>query len=139
MTPLGILGPVHLVAAVVGLSLLTASLIRLYRSEDGVPTRRLASAGGLFMAIPFALGWAMYPTYRTQIKPGLLTEHPGLVTAFESKEHLAAMGLCCVLGGVGALIAPEGLGAGRSLLTTGWMLCVIAAGIGVAVTWVPSL
>jgi len=137
VSTLAIGGPLHAIAAALGLTLLTVALLRL-RAEDA-RARQVATAAGLLMAVPFSLGASIYPAYRLQIKPDLLVAHPQLAAAFESKEHLAAMGLCCVLGGAGAFLVPEGGRAGRSLLSTGWLLCVSAAAIGVVVTWWPAL
>ena len=139
MSALGIGGPVHAVVAVLGVLILTFAVFRLWASELAPRTRRLATGAAVFMIVPFSVGAAIYPAYRMHIKPELLLTHPPLVLAFESKEHLAAMGLCCVLGGAGAMVSPEGARAGRSLLTTGWLLCVSAAAIGVVVTWLPTL
>ena len=137
MSALGIGGPLHAIAAALGLVLLTLALIRL--EIDDPRSRRLAMVCGGLMTIPFALGAAIYPAYRVHIKPDLLVDYPQLATAFESKEHLAAMGLCCVLGGAGALGSVEGASAGRSLVRIGWLLCTVAAAIGVVVTWWPTL
>ena len=139
MTALGLLGPLHAIAAGLGLALLTTAVFRLHRAGSSQPVGRLATISGLLMGLPFALGCAIYPAYRLEIKPGLLIDHAGLARAFESKEHLAAMGLFCVLGGVGALLGPSGRRAGTSLLTIGWLLCASAATIGVVVTWWPTV
>jgi hypothetical protein len=139
MSTLGIGFPVHAVAAFAGLFVLTLGVVRLWVADPSLRTRRLATAAAVCMTVPFSIGAAIYPAYREHIKPELLVTHPRLALAFESKEHLAAMGLCCVLGGAGALVSPDGRRAGRSLLTTGWLLCITAGAIGVVVTWWPTL
>ncbi len=133
--------PLHAIASVLGLLLLSVALFRLLRADPVLRTRRLAALAGCLMMAPFALGCTIYPHYRTEVKPGLLVDYPALAAAFESKEHLAAMGVCCVLGGAGALLStdPPGLRAARSMLGAGWLLCMCSAVIGVAVTWGPSL
>jgi hypothetical protein len=51
---------------------------------------RLATASATVLAtVTAALGLALYPTYRSLIKPAIFANSPVIGNAFERKEHLA--------------------------------------------------
>jgi predicted permease len=56
----------------------------------------------------FCSGWAIYGTYRDEMKPGLLAAYPALARLFETKEHLAAIATAFAASGALALrLAPS--------------------------------
>lgn len=86
----------------------------------------------VLLALPSAMGWWLYPTYRVQVKPTLLHGAVPWLLAFETKEHLAFFSLALAVGGAGALLlaprSPVAQKAAWSLLATGW-LCGAMVGI----------
>jgi len=127
--------------AVLGLAVLLHPVITL-RRRVGLPpwTRRTAELGAVMLAVPFALGWWLYPTYRHRVKTTLWTEHHPALWAFESKEHLAA--LCVALAVSGALVLrlagedPGGRGTAWALLVAAWCCGLATAGLGIYVAGV---
>ena len=124
--------PIHLVLALVGWVLLTAAVWR----PVGVELRWVLA--GLVLTT-FLVGSLTYPAYRTELKPGLLLNHPLLASLFETKEHLAAMTLCCVLGGVGVQVTAGDLDAGKrtaqAFVRLAWVMYGVVVLLGIGVTW----
>lgn len=121
-----------------GLAVLLHPVLTLGRR--GAVTRGMRWSAGLaaaLIAAPYALGWAIYPTYRAHIKPGLVRETVSVALAFETKEHLALFTLALTLSGVAALWAggrsPEGRRAARVLLTAAWLCGVAVGALGIFV------
>ncbi len=132
--------PIHLVLAMCGWFALAWAWWsgRVPRSSDQDARRGLWGAA-LLTLVTFVVGSLLYPAYRSELKPDLLVQAPMLASLFESKEHLAAMTLCLVLGSAGVQTSagqlPEGRRASRALLALGWLLYSVVAGLGVLVTW----
>ncbi len=126
--------------AVLGLALLVHPLVSL-RRRPGLSsrTRLTAELAALLLAIPTALGLWLYPTYRQQVKPGLVQEHLPLALGFETKEHLAVACVALVLGGTAMLRLAGRRADARAaawwLLAAGWLCGVLTAGLGV---WIAS-
>ena len=106
---------IHGHLAVLGLALLLHPVITL-RTRRGLNwrTHLTAELGAALLAIPFAIGWAIYPAYRTHVKPSLFAAESPAFHAFETKEHLAAMAVFLAVGGAVALRAAGKTPAGRS-------------------------
>ena len=124
--------PIHLVLALTGFSLLTVVVWR--------PVKRPALwALAVLVCATFLLGALTYPAYRSELKPGLLLNHPLLASLFETKEHLAAMTLCSVLGGVGVQVTAGELDAGKqtaqAFFRLAWGLYGVVIVLGIWVTW----
>lgn len=88
---------------------------------------RTARAGAALLLAPSALGWALYPTYRSRVKPALYAAEPRVALLFETKEHLAVMSVLLAVSGAAVLSAGGGTGAGRR---TGAALLALAVGCG---------
>lgn len=134
---------VHGHVALLGLALLLHPVITLRtRSSLNWRTHLTAELGAALLAAPFALGWAIYPVYRAEVKPGLYGRAPAWMAAFESKEHLAAMALCLAIGGALTLRlagrTPSGRTAAWWLLAVGWSLGAVTGALGVAVASVAA-
>lgn len=129
---------VHGHLALLGLAVLLHPVITL-RTRRSVTWRMQLTAdlAALLLAAPFALGWALYPTYRAQVKPALFHAVPAAALRFESKEHLAAMAVPLVLSGALVLRAagrtPEGRRAAWALFAAAWVLGVGAGLLGLDV------
>jgi len=66
------------------------------------PTRGTRIGGYLasaFVALCSVLGWIVYPSYRTDVKPELYRLSARVGDLFEFKEHLAWYALCLALTG----------------------------------------
>ncbi len=121
---------------VLALALLLHPVISLRRRGAlTVWGRRSAELGAGLLTLTFAAGWALYPTYRGSVKPGLLRDLPSVALRFESKEHLAFFAVALALGGALAL-------RGRSanarrlawwLLLMGWICGALTAALGLGV------
>lgn len=137
-TPYAWLIAVHGHLAVLGLAVLTHPIVTL-RLRKAVARNTLLTAelAAILLAAPFALGWLAYPTYRRMVKPALYLAHPDAVLRFESKEHLAVFAVAMVVAGAGTLRLagrhPAGKDAAWILLACGWVLGLVAAGLGLAV------
>ncbi|MED5370960.1 MAG: hypothetical protein VX899_08115 [Myxococcota bacterium] len=126
---------VHGHAALLGLALLLHPVFSLRAGRlASRGTRIAAGLSAALIALPSALGWWLYPTYRREIKPGLRQDMPALMWAFESKEHLAFGCLCLTLGGAALLLArprhAPSLRLARHLLAAAFVCGGIAGGIG---------
>ena len=133
-----LLEAVHGHLAMLGLALLLHPIISLRRRPRLTKwTLRSADLGALFVALPFAIGWFIYPAYREHIKPGLLTDMQVVAMRFETKEHLAFLTLALVLSGVACLRIAGADEHGRRiawhLLMTGWLCGVTTAVLGIHV------
>lgn len=135
----GLLVRLHGHLAVLGLALLLHPVITLSRRKALTKwTRWTAYLAAGLVALPFALGWLAYPTYREQVKPGLFQrEHPALLL-FESKEHLAALAVALAVSGALVLRAAGSERTGRraawSLLLAAWLCGTITTGLGIYVS-----
>jgi hypothetical protein len=128
----------HEALAVLGLAVLVHPLVTLrLRSAVSRNTLLTADLAAMLLGSSFALGWAIYPTYRRLVKPALFLAHPDAVLRFETKEHLAAMAVALVVAGALTLRAAGGRAAGKeaawSLLLCGGFLAVTTALLGVFV------
>lgn len=124
--------------AVLGLAVLLHPVITLRRRNSVSKNVMLtADLGALLLLAPFAMGWAIYPTYRKTVKPLLWMEAPGAVLRFESKEHLAALAVALAVAGALTLRLggrrPAGREAAWILLLCAWTLGVITALLGIYV------
>jgi hypothetical protein len=74
-------------------------------------TRRRAlfatAASTALVTVTAAMGAAMYPDYRTQIKPALFAEAPSYGWAFERKEHIATAAVILAWTGLLAHLAAQ--------------------------------
>ncbi len=120
---------IHGHVAVLGLAVLLHPVISLRRRRGTARYTQLsADLGALLLVAPVALGLAIYPAYRADVKPGLLVGAPLAAVAFETKEHLGAMAVALAIGGAVTLRHAPAREAAWSLLFAGW-LCGVAAGI----------
>ncbi|MCB9682966.1 MAG: hypothetical protein H6733_15985 [Alphaproteobacteria bacterium] len=143
MTPeaFGWLTRLHGHLAVLGLAVLMHPIVTL-RRRPGLPlwTRRTAELGALLLAIPFAMGWLLYPTYRGMVKPALWQRGDPALWRFESKEHLAALCVALAVGGALTLrFAGTEADARRTawwLLLGAWICGALTAALGIFVAGV---
>lgn len=137
----GLLVRVHGHVAVLGLAVLLHPVIQL-RTRRGLSrwTRFTADLGALLTAAPFALGWALYPAYRSHVKPSLWMGRLPVALAFESKEHLALLSVAFAVSGALTLRlagrTPEGRQTAWALLLAGWGCGALAAALGI---WVSAV
>lgn len=129
----------HGLLAVLGLASLLHPVVLLRIRSNLVPHARLtAELGAAFLLSAFALGWWIYPQYRAHVKVPLYVLHPDAVLRFETKEHLAAMGVALAVGGALVLRVagrqPVGREAAWILLLCGWTLGVVTALLGIYVS-----
>lgn len=98
---------------------------------------RSADLAALLLATSFALGWWIYPTYRTRVKPGLLADALPVAMRFESKEHLAFLALALAVGGAVTLrragAEPEGRRLAWVLLLGAFVCAATTGALGVFV------
>ena len=125
--------------ALLGLALLLHPVVTLSRRKGlGGYTLLSAELGAALLVAPFAVGWLIYPTYRTQVKPGLVSEQLAVALRFETKEHLAAMAVALAISGAITLRAAGrtavGRRAARDQLLFAWVLGAGAGGIGLFVS-----
>lgn len=134
-----LLAVVHGHLAVLGLAALLHPVVTLRRSAT-VTTAMLWSAelGAALLAAPFALGLALGPHWRHDVKPPLWLEAPGAVLRFDAKEHLAAMAVTLAIAGAFTLRVAGRKEVGReaawSLLSCALTLGTIAALFGLYVS-----
>lgn len=137
-TLFALLERLHGHAGVLGLAVLLHPVITL-RSRRRLTKRARLSAllAALLIALPFATGWMLYPSYRAHVKPSLVREASQVAWAFETKEHLAFFTLALTLGGVAVLLGrgqtPEGRRLAGSLLGLAWLCGLTVAALGVLV------
>lgn len=123
-------------AAMLGLAVLLHPVITLARGRPlGRGGRWSAGLAAVLIALPSVGGWLLYPHYRAQIKPALISEKLSVALAFESKEHLAFACLCLTLAGAGvALGSPQhARRVALPLLAGAWGCGVITGGLGLFV------
>lgn len=116
-----------------GLAVLLHPVVLLRTRRRSAPgTRLTAGLGAGLLLLAYALGWWLYPAYRTAVKPALMRASIPWVLAFEAKEHLAFLSVAMAVGGAGALLldgkAAQTQAAAWSLLVVSW-LCGLATGI----------
>ena len=123
-----------------GIALLAHPTLAILRGRDGSGVRLTAWLGALLVAVPYAVGFWIYPTYRVEVKPALLDDAHAIAMAFEVKEHLAWMCAACAVTGAGALlVSSRGAGGapGRqvaaALLGMGFLAGVATGALGVVV------
>ena len=126
--------------AVLALALLVHPLVSLRRRPGlAVWTRRTAELSAALLLAVYALGWALYPSYRRELKPDLVQGALPLALRFETKEHLAILALALVLGGALTLrvagLRPDARTAAWWMLAMG-LLCGL--GTGLLGVWVAS-
>ncbi len=89
-----------------------------------------------------ALGMALYPAYREQLKPSIFAGSPALGFAFERKEHLAFGAIVLAWAGAltyaGALVASGGVGqrlrkASHACFVAAAVFAVATAALGTCV------
>jgi hypothetical protein len=134
----GLLERVHGHLGVLGLAMLLHPVITLRRRPRLTPwTVRTAEIGAGLLAATFALGWWIYPAYRSGVKPGLLRDAPSVAMRFESKEHLAFCAAALAIAGAVALrragTTPSGRRVAWALLLAAWVCGVLTAGLGIFV------
>jgi hypothetical protein len=114
-----LLAAIHGHLAWLGLALMLHPVLSLGRpGRPTRPTRWSAWLAAAFVSAPYALGWLIYPTYRSEVKPTLLAEALPYAMAFETKEHLALMTLALAWGGALTLHAGGGEARGRRVART---------------------
>ena len=124
--------------AALGLALLLHPVITLWRRRGlATWTLRTAELAAVLLALPYAIGWLVYPTYREHVKPGLLAEHHAWALVFETKEHLAFLCLALAVSGAMALrVGGRHAGVRRAAwvaLLGAWLCGVATAVLGMAV------
>ncbi len=126
---------VHGHLAVLGLVVLVHPLVSLGRGRVLRRGTLVAAVAGVGLLLPaFLLGLWIYPTWRSQVKPRLVSESQTVALAFEVKEHLAWFAVACAVAAVGSLWAagrlPEGRELGRWLLGASVVCGAVAAILG---------
>ncbi|MFT5686744.1 MAG: hypothetical protein ACI8RZ_007701 [Myxococcota bacterium] len=111
-----------------GLAVLLHPILLLRRGVLSRMGRLTAWLALLLITAPYAAGLWLYPTYRTAVKPALLTASPRAALAFETKEHLAFFVVMLTTSGVASALLGGSIPLTRSLLTSAW-LCGLAVGI----------
>lgn len=145
MTPqwFGLLERIHGHVAVLGLAVLLHPVITLRRRGVVTPGAQLsADLGAILLVAPFALGWAIYGTYRGTVKRTLYLAHDAALWRFETKEHLAVFATALAIAGALTLRwagrDPDGRRLAWTLLLCAWLCGVATAGIGIYVAAVGS-
>ncbi len=107
----------------------------LLRRPGAVPRWAVLAAVGLTTLV-VAGGAALYPTYRTEVRPGLFALSPAAGWWFERKEGLAVLVLSLAwTGGVAAWLVGRPLDGRTSLRRTAALAFTLAAvGAGVCAT-----
>ena len=90
----------------------------------------------VLVGIAYAMGLWLYPEYRSEVKPRLISEHIALAYMFERKEHLAF--LCCFSVTGGGLLSlffafENSRTIARAILLWGWLCGFLVACMGVLV------
>jgi hypothetical protein len=102
------------------------------------PERRAHLAVGLgvgMATLAAAIGVALYPAYREQLKPSIFAEAPALGFAFERKEHLAFGAVVLAWAGASAYLGALAAGAGaRTSLRRASHACFVVAACFAVVT-----
>lgn len=134
--PYAMLTRLHGISGALGLAILLHPVLMLGSRRAGSWwTRFTAELAAVLMAAPFVVGWLVYPTYRTRVKPALGHDFPAVVLRFETKEHLAAMAVTLVVAGALMLRVAgdtaEGRRASRVVLAWGWVLGLLTALLGI--------
>lgn len=124
---------IHGHLALLGLALILHPVITLWtRPGLNWRTHLTAELGAALLVLPYALGWWIYPTYRSLVKPALYQANHPAFHWFETKEHLAAMCVLLAVGGAGCLRFAGKDPAGRR---AAWWLLAMSVALG-AVTGV---
>lgn len=124
--------------AVLGLAVLLHPVITL-RTRPGLAlwTRRTADLGALLLLVPFAMGWWIYPAYRSEPKLRLYALGDPAWLWFESKEHLAAFAVGLAVAGALTLHVDGRTARGRraawAMLLAGWVCGALTAVLGIVV------
>jgi len=134
----GLLERVHGHLALLSLALLLHPVITLQtRRVLTAWTVRSAWIAALMLSTSFALGWWIYPTYRTHVKGGLLADAPRVAAAFETKEHLAFCAASLAVAGALTLLRAgshdASRRAARALLLGAWICGALTGVLGVFV------
>ena len=123
----------HGVLGWLGLAALAHPVLTLRpRLRPSARQRLSAALAVALVSAPAAIGWAIYPSYRAQVKPGLVVDALPWAMAFETKEHLATMTVALAWGGGVALWQAgdkrPGRAAARALFGAA-LLCGVAVGL----------
>ena len=133
---------VHGHIALLGLAVLFHPVLTLGRRALTRGTRWTLHLAVALVTASTALGWWLYPAYRSGVKPRLIHEHPGWALAFETKEHLALFCLVLTWAGVGALLRSGASAAvrraSRVALSLAFLCGIAAAALGIGVAAVGS-
>lgn len=126
---------VHGHLALLGLAALLHPVLLLRRGRSPALTAGLAAG---LLGLATLGGWALYGSYRRQIKPELLLRREVVALAFEAKEHLAFLCIVLTVTGLAALRWAPGLPVTRRFagasLATAWLLGFAAAILGLLVS-----
>ena len=122
-----------------GLAVLAHPLLVLLRGRPVTRGTRLSAViATALVVLPYALGWAIYPTYRTHIKPALIAAQLPVALRFESKEHLALFTVVFAVSGLATLLVskrPEARRLATVLIGLGWVCGVLTGVLGI---WVAA-
>jgi hypothetical protein len=122
-------------AAWLGVALLAHPVVLLGRPGGAVRARGVALLACALVGVPWAAGAWLYPTYRSAVKPGLLSVAPSVALAFEAKEHLAYLSLVLMLSGTCVLVAAGATAQrlARRLLGAALVCGIVVGALGVYV------
>jgi len=128
---------IHGYIAILGLAVLLHPILSISSQKQlRKGTRWSVWLSMILVLTAYGMGLWLYPEYRTQIKPGLITENIALAYMFERKEHLAFLTSMLVLGG-GFLCLYFRDSASRTLarllMLWGWICGLLVAGMGIMV------
>lgn len=73
-----------------------------------------ADIAAILLVLAYAIGWWIYPDYRSSVKPDLMAHHLDVAMRFETKEHLALMAAALGVGGTLCLRLAGRAQAGRT-------------------------
>ena len=119
---------IHAHLATLALALLLHPVLTLRTRRKATRwTHLTAELGAALLLLVTGIGWAIYGTYRTRVKPALWLGHPAAVLRFETKKHLAAMAAALALGGALTLRVAHRSPAGRE---AAWIQLLLAFGLG---------
>lgn len=89
---------------------------------------------GLVMAVAVGLAWIVYPQYRVEVRPWLLTHEPHLHQFwFELKEALGFFALAGAVGGAGLLTWADGEPTARRTARLAFGMAFLASVVAIVI------
>jgi hypothetical protein len=117
--------------------LATAALVHpaILLKRAGRRAHLAVSLGTGIATLAAAVGVALYPAYREQLRPSIFAKAPALGYAFERKEHLAFGAIAMAWAGALAYVAALGAGSSAAPRLRGAsQVCFVVAALFAVVT-----